>query len=446
MENWLNFILQSNLFLGLFFGFYWLLLRRETFFQWNRLYLLASLLISLSIPWMPTPEFVQQTEIVQNVRELNPLPINPIITPAPTVALARYEYTWQDYLWLVYGLGVIALLSRFLLSLILLVRLAIRQGIRRRERVFWVNLPSNNPTFSFLNILFWGNPSGLSTEEQSQILRHELVHIRQWHSLDILFLEVVRAFYWYNPIIWLYQSSLRQVHEYLADQATIQAGADKTDYAHLLVNQTLSKESLHLSNSFYHSKLLKSRIMMLNQVPSANLKRLKFAMILPTLLICLLITWACSEENIPNDPIFSIKELQNQTNFRKPQAGDIVYANTDFDVPEYKRFEQIKVQPKKEYQLKLDKGITYYFKFNDSAGKMVEKEKLQGVVVNIHNANRKLIATNYTDSKLIPNNPNKMVYYPTVRFTCLKTGVYTISFKLDNPSSMPEFYLEMSKK
>ncbi|MCU0446860.1 MAG: hypothetical protein MUE85_18325 [Microscillaceae bacterium] len=185
MENWLNFILQSNLFFSLFYGFYWLLLRRETFFQWNRRYLLGSLLISLAIPWLPTPDFVQETKLVQNVRELNPLPSNVITTPLPTVAPTRYEYTWQDYVWWVYVMGVIALLSRFCLSLFLLLRLAIRQGIRRRERVLWVDLPSNNPTFSFLGILFWGNPSGLTIEEQSQILRHELVHIRQWHSLDI---------------------------------------------------------------------------------------------------------------------------------------------------------------------------------------------------------------------------------------------------------------------
>jgi beta-lactamase regulating signal transducer with metallopeptidase domain len=299
-ENWQNYLIQTNLFLALFYGLYWLLLRHETFFQSNRLYLLLSSWLAILIPLLPSPDFVQDTQVVQNLREINPLPPTVSYQPAQNTPINQVvEIHWQltDYLLLIYFIGVMLLAIRFFLSLFLILRLAFRHHIQRKGRVFWVELPPDNPSFSFLNILFWGSPSKLTDAEKQQILAHELVHIRQWHSLDILLSEVLIIFFWYNPLAWFYQKSLRKLHEYLADSTLIKQGIDKSEYAQLLVSQALLKENLNLSNTFYSQKLLKSRIMKLNQLPSQNWLQLKFMLFVPILFSTFLIG-ACSREKV----------------------------------------------------------------------------------------------------------------------------------------------------
>lgn len=268
MSDTLYYILQINLYLILFYVVYWLFLRRETFFRWNRFYLLFGVILSFFLPMLPSPPMFQRTVVIEETPEIKQIPrpqeeeslanlsevnlkVNPNhqdkiseITSQPlelstqTVQTKASFWTWQNILFIVYFTGLAFMLLRFLVSLFAIFRLTFLQGIRRKKGYFIVHLPKGMASFSFLNILFWQEAETLENSEQQNILRHELAHIRQWHSLDILLLEFLSITFWFNPFSFLYKKSARNIHEYLADKYALQ----KSDFEHY--SETLLKQLL----------------------------------------------------------------------------------------------------------------------------------------------------------------------------------------------------------
>ena len=114
------------------------------------------------------------------------------------------------------------------------------------------------------------------------VLEHEKVHARQYHTLDIMLLEVLRVFFWFNPVLWLYKSAVRQNLEYLADHFAIESATDKKSYQYLMLKQAVNTQEYTLANSFYNS-LIKKRIVMLNQNQSKKINVLKTLVVAPLL-------------------------------------------------------------------------------------------------------------------------------------------------------------------
>jgi beta-lactamase regulating signal transducer with metallopeptidase domain len=108
-----------------------------------------------------------------------------------------------------------------------------------------------------------------------------LVHIRQKHSLGIVFIEVIKIINWFNPIIYLLQISLKTVHEYIADKQTAAQEKDVLSYSSFLVDNAYGLNGRSITHSFFNFNLLKKRIIMLNQQRSGNLARLKYRAAVP---------------------------------------------------------------------------------------------------------------------------------------------------------------------
>ncbi|GGH16951.1 M56 family metallopeptidase [Mucilaginibacter phyllosphaerae] len=268
--NWWHYLLLVNIYLTLFFGFYSLLLRRETFFQLNRIYLIGTAILSFFIPLIQS-DWVKDLFITRKVQytlygtgagitDIAPIKDNPL--------------TIGQVLIVLYAAGVIFLAARLMLQLILL-----RQIIKN---------PAPSASYSFFNKIKVND----GIDGKDVIHSHELVHARQFHSADVLIIEAVMIINWFNPVVYLYRLAIKHVHEYIADRHTLKAGTNKAEYALLLLSQTFDTPAHQLVNPFFNHSLLKKRIMMLQKNRSARIKLIKYGLSAPLFVLMLILSSA----------------------------------------------------------------------------------------------------------------------------------------------------------
>ncbi|GAB3924191.1 M56 family metallopeptidase [Larkinella terrae] len=281
MNAALDYLLKANLFLVLFYGCYWLWLRKHTFFRLNRLYLLASVLLSLVLPFIELP-----TETVETI----PVPVMVFALPVTVTAPEPTGPDWETIGYWFYGAVAVVLLLRLLLQVTGIGRL-IRRSERHAVDDYTLVLPSDErvPTFSFFRFLVLCRRDAQTSN--TPIVAHELVHIRQWHSFDVLLLEVVQLMFWMNPVLILYKRSIQQVHEFLADAQA----EDKHEYATFLVNYAFGIQPNTLTNGFFKPSLIKERILMLQRRATSRWALGKYILVLPLLLSLLAMTTAREE-------------------------------------------------------------------------------------------------------------------------------------------------------
>ncbi|GAB3267219.1 hypothetical protein GCM10027347_35820 [Larkinella harenae] len=282
MNAVLDYFLKANLFLVLFYACYWLWLRKHTFFQLNRAYLLASVILSLLLPFIELP-----TETVETI----PIPVGAftlsVVATAPTEPTGP---AWETIGYWTYGLIATVLLGRLLVQMTGIGRL-IRRSEQHKLDDYTLVLPADErvPTFSFFWYLVMCRRDAQTAN--TPIIAHELVHIRQRHSLDILLLEVVQLAFWINPILILYKQSIQQVHEFLADAQA----EDKHQYATFLVNYAFGVQPAALTNGFFKPSLLKERIKMLQRRTTSRWALGKYVLVLPLLVSLVAMTTARDE-------------------------------------------------------------------------------------------------------------------------------------------------------
>jgi len=275
--NWLHYLMEANLYLGVFYLCYCLFLNRETHYNMSRAYLLFSCMAAFTLP-------VVQLGILKPLPPAAPVVYKPVIAPlqqvtwaVPPPPPAKPAFTWNDMLLYAYLIGAGIFLLILLFKLYKLVRLARlnRPVINNGYNI--VPLDEPNTAFSFFKYLFIGT----SPQVNDTVIRHELVHIRQKHSADILFIEVLKVINWFNPFIYLVQRSLRAVHEYIADEQTASAGSGTLAYSSFLVENAYGLGGASVTHSFFNYNLLKKRIIMLHQKRSGKLARLKYLLTVP---------------------------------------------------------------------------------------------------------------------------------------------------------------------
>ena len=274
MESIFTYLAQSVLISGGFLAIYHLFLKRDTFFTENRLFLLSGLVLSLIFPLIK----IQRTIVATKPLIINASTGNQTNTLANPVETA---FTLENILLGIYLLVCLVLLVRFLLQLSSLKKLAAQAKMWREHPYLHVETEKKITPFSFFNYLFY-NPKLFSPTELNTVLAHEKVHARQFHTLDILLLELLKIVFWFNPVLWLYKPAIKQNLEFLADKHTLENAADKKDYQYLMLKQAVDHQNFRLTNSFYNS-LIKKRIVMLNQNQSKRISVFKTLLVLPLL-------------------------------------------------------------------------------------------------------------------------------------------------------------------
>ncbi len=251
----LLYIGKVSLFWALFYSCYFLLLRRQTFFVWNRVYLIGALAVSLVLPFVHYSQAVSEIAAVPAFSYANETISNIKYQPvAPTAT----TFSWVYILYFVYVLGAITLLTSYIRKLHSIYNLLrSSEAFPMDGYTLYINDDNNLGSFSFCkSIVLSRQDFDLNRET---ILPHELVHVQQMHSLDILFVAALKVIFWFNPLVWLYERAIQEVHEFLADEPV----QNREYFSEFLVAYTLKTDSNTLSHSFYRSSQIKKRILML---------------------------------------------------------------------------------------------------------------------------------------------------------------------------------------
>jgi TonB family protein len=268
--NWWQYLLLVNIYLVLFYAFYVLLLRKETFFQLNRVYLVTAALLSFFIPLIQV-DWVRNLFITQQVKYT--IYSSPVMVYGFKPMEATHISIGQ-ILAVLYGAGILFLSLRLIWQLIKLKRV--------------INQPQATAAYSFFKKV------KLNEENADNLIieAHEQVHAQQWHSADVLLIELIMIINWFNPVVYMYRFAIKHIHEYIADRQAVQAGTNKAEYALLLLSQTFNTPAHQLVNPFFNHSLLKQRIIMLQKNKSQRISLIKYGLSAPLFILMLILSSA----------------------------------------------------------------------------------------------------------------------------------------------------------
>jgi hypothetical protein len=271
----MDYILKASAVLFIFYACYQLFLQKETFFQANRWFLLAGLVIACIIPLVVIPIYIEYS--VTNTNNFS------IHYNSPTSYDAITEKPF-DYLQLIiwtYFAGIIFFFGKLIIDLLSLRKVFNSSKAKVSGSFKLLETNRNITPFSFFDRIVY-NPNQFKDEELTHIINHEKVHTKQWHSIDTIIAHMSCVLFWFNPIAWLYKKALQQNLEFIADQKAQRISLCKKSYQTVLLKTSLQNHQLAFTNNFYTS-LIKKRIIMLHKSKSNKFNQLKFALVLPLL-------------------------------------------------------------------------------------------------------------------------------------------------------------------
>ena len=279
-------VIQILLFQGIFLFIYNFWLRKETFYTSNRVYLLGTSVLAVLIPFISI-NIVPESAVATQIVALSELVLNPNSIQLPEVLLTSVSSipTYSLILWLYSG-GILLAISLFFWKISKLVLLIFQNKKKNKEGYIVVALPESTSVFSFLNYIFIGEQ--ILDKDASYLMTHEQVHIRQRHTLDLLWFEILKIILWFNPFVYLYQRYITALHEFIADAESIKLADTKTYYNHIL-NDLFQVENMAFVNQFYNKSLIQKRITMMSKTQSQKWKKVKYLFILPLLFMMLFI-------------------------------------------------------------------------------------------------------------------------------------------------------------
>lgn len=282
---------------GILYGYYWLFLRNQRFHHYNRFYLLGATALSLTFPLLKIPVFLNAGTSTGGIvyRSIDVISVNrwedDVVETGSTGTMASW-LSIENLSILFYSLVTFGLLVVLVRSLIYILRLAKKYPFQYLEDWKFFNTSEPGTPFSFFRLIFWNNNIDLSSKEGQQILRHEIYHVKQQHSADIIFMELITIFLWINPFFHLMKKELRAIHEFLADRHAV-SNHNEHDYAELLILQSLRIKRSPISNYFFQTHI-KRRIAMITQFKRSRYGYLTRMLALPLsiLLFCAIALYA----------------------------------------------------------------------------------------------------------------------------------------------------------
>lgn len=315
----MDYLLKSTICLTAFYGLYFFGFRRLSFHTLNRFYLLASLALSLTIPLlsyerteivMLEPQPIEETVFYKESIPENTYSQVPIIQQSANVEeSSKVNIDWMQVISTIYLIGVGFMLILFIKNLLTIfysiksasVATALvaersrshqsRNHQSRSQQKLKILLTKSQSNSSFFNYVFL-NPDNLNPHEEALIIAHEGFHAQRLHTLDLLISSILKAVFWFNPIVYFYQKSLKQIHEYEVD-ALMSATYDGREYAHLLLKLGVAPSAMIINQ--FSTKPLSERIQFLFKTPTKNMKKLLYFLSLPIIAVGVM---AFAEEKI----------------------------------------------------------------------------------------------------------------------------------------------------
>jgi len=322
-----HYLLQVNLYLIVFFGFYKLLLDKETYFTLNRIYLISAGALSLCIPFIRLEWLTEQKAAQQVYTSVN---WEAVLAQATTVTERNTGFNWGNAFVYIYCAGIFFFLGRLVFNLLAVKKL--------------ITINKAGSAFSF----FGKKVIDQELPQMDVIDIHEEAHIKQWHTLDVLFFEIIGIITWLNPVIYLYKKAIKNIHEFLADELAAEFQGDKAEYAMLLLSKSFGISPNTLTNGFLEKSLIKKRIFMLHKERSKKIAIMKYGIFIP--LFALLIVFSSATVR-KNEKLLSITD-------QIPMDKPIELVENMVTAPE-----KITIAPKISVDGKTDPNWTGFYQF-----------------------------------------------------------------------------------
>lgn len=278
------YLLKVILCSGILFGYYHLVLRNKLFHQWNRFYLIGSILLSITLPLLQIPV---SAPVNHESRIISALEMVSGADEYVREANTQVSFTWNSAL---LASTAYTLVSLVILAIFILALRRIHQMIRRNHAVaiddfYFLNTTEPGTPFSYMRFLLWNQDIALDSDTGRRILEHELVHIREKHTWDKLFVQSILVLFWINPVFWLIRRELAIVHEFIADRKTIGDG-DAHAFARVLLETSYPGYAPMITQSFFSSSI-KRRLAMITRQQHPGLSYISRLMMIPVIFLLL---------------------------------------------------------------------------------------------------------------------------------------------------------------
>ncbi|NEW84517.1 MAG: M56 family metallopeptidase [Mariniphaga sp.] len=295
-----NFMIESGISLAIFTLVYLLFLRKETFFVLNRIYLLGSVCFSILLPFIHFQVFNKMPSIMLDEVTITATGyqnlLQTVFVYSSTIS-GEIEKTIQSIgpIRFIYLLGTTFFFLVFLYRLLQITALILNNDIEVKNRISIIKIDRDTTPFSFFNFVFISR-NNENSQGMREMLAHEMEHVRQGHSYDVMILELLTIFLWFNPFFWLIKRSIRENHEFLADSGVLKPEVSSAAYRLLLLNSAFLQQPV-IANNFNYS-LIKIRIKMIRKIKSPKTATLKLSIgILVT--AALFVIFACENNKKP---------------------------------------------------------------------------------------------------------------------------------------------------
>jgi TonB family protein len=285
MYPFLIYLIQVNIALAMFYLLYALLLKGDTFLRLRRSFFMLAIVFSLFYPLFSVPALGE----VLNFRSTTPVDVEravfiedldmSIVPDDAASDASSFLFPWEQILTGLFVVVTSFFVLRFFWQLFSIVRIRLHSKVTEISGITVCQLPEDMTPFSFFKWIFIHTEKHAEAETR-QILLHEQTHVRQWHSLDIILVEILSLFSWWNPFVWLMKREMAMNLEYLADNGVLREGIDSREYQFHLLRLTYHETAVQIVNNFNVSQL-KQRIMMMNKKKSTTPVLAKYLLILP---------------------------------------------------------------------------------------------------------------------------------------------------------------------
>src|ERR1035437_6054203 len=302
-----------------FYLVYSIMLSRDTSYKRNRLYILLSLLSALIFPLITL-----LTLKPWNIQFFGKILSEVFVTAtADTNKALNQGISLSVLLQMIYSIYIIVVfifIIKLLIDLLNLLFLIIRHRDEGSQIIRFHGF--NTSGFSAMGYVFIN--TRLSPEDAGEIIRHEQNHLKQNHFIDIIFIELVKAVQWFNPVVYLYNRSLRAIHEYQADQECLSSGVPMINYQSLLLSQVFKSRAFNLTNSFSNPSLIKKRIVMMTKRRTSPFANAKMLIVVPVIGVVFLAISAYSV--IPKSSVKQIVPVISTQNSLTESRSDLMPA------------------------------------------------------------------------------------------------------------------------
>jgi len=313
----LDYLLKSGGCLLVFYLFYVLFLEKENMHVYKRIYLLSIIVVSFVIP------FITFTNYVEVVEQIQPMIATDVVAEFPIIAATEQQNYLPIILWSIYSLGVLLFGLKFIKNSHEIVNKIKSNPKEKKGETTSVLLNEDIVPHTFFNFIFYNEKKYTTHQIPNEVVLHEETHARQKHSIDVLLLEFLKVVFWFNPIVHLLNKAVKLNHEFLADQAVLDNGANTKIYQQTLLAYSSNASQLQLAHAINYSSIKKRFTVMRTQTSKKKIWIRSFVLLPVVALLLFSFSTTVQQEKATPQQVTEYNTLAKKYN-EQPKKGMVV--------------------------------------------------------------------------------------------------------------------------